>query len=526
MKGVVMAGGEGTRLRPLTSNQPKPMVPICGKPCIEHIIELLRAHDVSDVVVTLAFMPQAIRGYLGDGSSLGVNLEYSVEASPLGTAGSVRNAIELLDDTFIVISGDALCDFDLTRIVEFHREKGSIATIALKSVDNPLEFGVVICDEEGRIERFLEKPSWGQVFSDTINTGVYVLEPEVLRHVPEGEPFDFSKQLFPFLLEAGRPLYGYAAPNEWYWQDIGNLDQYRQANMDVLDGRCAVSIPGIRLKENIWLGEGVVLPTVEAIEGPAYLGNYSRIAEGARVGPHAVLGSNVSMRSGAAVERSVRGLGHVRGRGRDRAGRDRGPGLRPARARPRQRGRGRRRRVLDRRRGRDRAGRADLPVQDDRGRRAHPPEPDLGVARRLDAVRPRRRRRASSTSTSRPRWPRASGSRWGRTCTEGDRIAASRDDHPASRLLKRAMLAGVARGRRGRRRPAHGDAVADAPRDPLLGPGRRLPRRRGARRPRGGRDPLLRGARPAGLGGDAGATSRSTTRGRTSGAPARPRSAS
>src|SRR3954453_10252039 len=209
MKAVVMAGGEGTRLRPLTSNQPKPMVPVCGKPCIEHIVELLRLHDVTDIVVTLAFLPQVIRGYLGDGSSLGVTLEYSVEESPLGTAGSVKNAQELLDETFVVISGDALCDIDITRLVEFHREKGGLATLALKSVDNPLEFGVVICDEEGRIERFLEKPSWGQVFSDTINTGIYVIEPEVLRRIPVGEPFDFSKQLFPNLLEAGKPLYGY-----------------------------------------------------------------------------------------------------------------------------------------------------------------------------------------------------------------------------------------------------------------------------------------------------------------------------
>ena len=162
MKAVVMAGGEGTRLRPLTSNQPKPMVPIVGKPCMEHILDLLRRHDMHEVVVTLAFMPQAIRTYFGDGTTLEMDVDYSVEEQPLGTAGSVRLARERLDDTFLVISGDALCDVDLTGLVAAHREKGAAVTIALKSVDNPLEFGIVVTDEDGRVERFLEKPSWDQ----------------------------------------------------------------------------------------------------------------------------------------------------------------------------------------------------------------------------------------------------------------------------------------------------------------------------------------------------------------------------
>ncbi len=183
-----MAGGEGTRLRPLTSNQPKPMVPVVGKPCMEHIIELLKQHGFDEVIVTVAFMPQAIRSYFGDGEGLGVAIEYSVEESPLGTAGSVRLASDKLDDTFLVISGDALCDVDLTEIMRVHKEREAAVTIGLKSVDNPLEFGIVVTDEDGRIERFLEKPSWGQVFSDTINTGIYVLEPEVLRHIPDDRP--------------------------------------------------------------------------------------------------------------------------------------------------------------------------------------------------------------------------------------------------------------------------------------------------------------------------------------------------
>jgi mannose-1-phosphate guanylyltransferase / phosphomannomutase len=303
VKAVVMAGGEGTRLRPLTSNQPKPMVPIVGKPCMEHILELLKQHGLEEVIVTVAFMPQAIRSYFGNGDSLGMSIEYSVEESPLGTAGSVRLASDRLDETFLVISGDALCDVDLTDLIRSHRERKAAVTIGLKSVENPLEFGIVVTDEEGRVERFLEKPSWSQVFSDTINTGIYVVEPEVLRHVPNDRPFDFSKELFPLLLEMGRPMYGYVFDD--YWQDIGNLDQFRQANFDALDERVRLNVSGIRLRGNIWLGEGVEVDDLAAIEGPAFLGNYCRIAPDASVGPYSVLGSSVTLLERARTERSV-----------------------------------------------------------------------------------------------------------------------------------------------------------------------------------------------------------------------------
>jgi mannose-1-phosphate guanylyltransferase / phosphomannomutase len=303
VKAVVMAGGEGTRLRPLTSNQPKPMVPIVGKPCMEHILELVRRHGFEDVIVTVAFLPQAIRSYFGDGESLGLKMEYSVEESPLGTAGSVRLASDRLDETFLVISGDALCDIDLGKLVAFHKERGAAVTIGLKSVDNPLEFGIVVTDEDGKVERFLEKPSWGQVFSDTINTGIYVLEPEVLRHVPTDRPYDFSKELFPLLLEMGRPIYGYVC--EGYWQDIGNLDQYRQANFDALDERVRLNIGGIRVRGNIWMGDGVDIENLERIEGPAFVGNYCTISPEASIGPYSVLETSVTLREGARTARSV-----------------------------------------------------------------------------------------------------------------------------------------------------------------------------------------------------------------------------
>jgi mannose-1-phosphate guanylyltransferase/phosphomannomutase len=303
MKAVIMAGGEGTRLRPLTSNQPKPMVPIVGKPCMEHIIELLRRHGFDEVIVTLAFLPQAIESYFGDGESTGVSIDYSLEATPMGTAGSVRLAAKRIDEPFLVISGDALTDFDLSSLVRSHTESDAAVTIALKAVDNPLDFGIVVTGEGGRVERFLEKPTWGQVFSDTINTGIYVLDPSVVRHIPDDTPFDFSKELFPRLLELGRPLYGHVC--DGYWQDIGNLEQYRQANFDALDEQIALDIPGIRLRGNIWIGEGVEIDDLAGVEGPAFIGNNCAVSPEATIGAHSVLGANVRLREQARVVRSV-----------------------------------------------------------------------------------------------------------------------------------------------------------------------------------------------------------------------------
>jgi len=305
LKAVVMAGGHGTRLRPLTSNLPKPMMPVANIPTAHHILDLLAIHGINDVVMTVAFLPQMIRNYFGDGSDFEMNVEYSVEDNPLGTAGSVKAAQDHLDETFIVISGDALTDIDLTAVIRFHRERGALATFALVRVENPLEFGVIIMDEQGRIERFLEKPGWGQVFSDTVNTGIYVLEPEVLDEIPPGVSYDFSHELFPALHERGAPLYGSMC--EGYWQDIGTIEQYQHANRDALDGRVRVNIPGVRLRGNVWVGQGVNLDSLENVVGPAVIGNYAKIDPSAVIGPHTVLGNNVILRPGAQISDSVVG---------------------------------------------------------------------------------------------------------------------------------------------------------------------------------------------------------------------------
>ncbi|HVE91242.1 MAG TPA: mannose-1-phosphate guanyltransferase [Actinomycetota bacterium] len=304
MKAVIMAGGQGTRLRPLTSNQPKPMLPIANRPIMEHIVALLRNHGVTDSIATVQFLGRLIRSYFGNGEDLGVQISYATEETPLGTAGSVKNAEqELSGETFLVISGDALTDIDLTKLVDYHRQKGSMATLCLKSVENPLEFGIVITREDGHIERFLEKPNWGQVFSDTINTGIYVLEPEVFDYIPADTVFDFSNDLFPMLLDKGLPMYGYVAPE--YWCDVGHYESYLAAHRDVLEGRVGVEIPGFQLGEGIWVGEGTEIDPGARIEGPAVIGVNCRIEDGCHLREFTVLGDNVVMKEGAFSHRAV-----------------------------------------------------------------------------------------------------------------------------------------------------------------------------------------------------------------------------
>jgi mannose-1-phosphate guanylyltransferase/phosphomannomutase len=318
MKAVIMAGGQGTRLRPLTSDQPKPMIPIVNLPCMEHIVELLGRHGFTDIAVTLQFLPDEIRDYFGDGSDWGVNMSYSVEDAPAGTAGSVKMAEQQLGlegERLLIISGDALSDADLSRLVEFHEEKGSEATMVLKSVENPLDFGIVITEEDGRISRFLEKPAWGQVFSDTVNTGIYLLEPSVMDEIPDPEDgeYDFSKELFPGLLEEGRPLYGYVTDD--YWEDIGTLEQFAGAQRDVLDGKVkGVRPPGTRLRENIYVGRRAQVND-DALEGPVVIGENVRVDEGARISPYSVIADNVVISAGATVERSVVAEGTYIGEG-------------------------------------------------------------------------------------------------------------------------------------------------------------------------------------------------------------------
>jgi mannose-1-phosphate guanylyltransferase/phosphomannomutase len=301
-----MAGGSGTRLRPLTCDIPKPMVPILNKPIAEHIINLLKRHGITDIIITLYYLPHVIQNYFGDGREFGVNITYAVEEKmPLGTAGCVKAIESLLDDTFVVISGDSLTDIDLTKALAYHKEKKAKASIVLKRVPNPLEFGVVITDDDGRIRRFLEKPSMSEVFSDTINTGTYVLEPEVLALLPADKEVDVSKDLFPLLLERDDPMYGHVA--DGYWEDVGNLQSYRQAHYDILEEKIQIDMPFVKQAGGIWVGEGTIISPSASVTGPVVIGHNCQIGPGVTITPGTVIGDNVIVGEGSSLKRRSSG---------------------------------------------------------------------------------------------------------------------------------------------------------------------------------------------------------------------------
>ncbi|MDQ1704854.1 MAG: mannose-phosphate guanylyltransferase / phosphomannomutase [Frankiaceae bacterium] len=299
-----MAGGEGSRLRPMTANLPKPLLPVANRPVLEHVLRLLRRHGITETVVTVQFLASLVRNYFGDGDELGMSLQYATEQRPLGTAGSVKNAeTALRDEAFLVLSGDALTDADLTGMVDFHRRSGALVTVGLKSVPDPLEYGIVICDPDGRVNRFLEKPTWGQVFSDTVNTGIYVMEPEVLGDVPLDAEVDWSADVFPQLIDRGAPLFGYRF--DGYWEDVGTLESYRQAHLAVLNREVEIEIGAFEVSPGVWLGEGAEIDPDVEINGPVLVGDYSRVEASAHLEPYAVLGANVVVKAGAIIERSI-----------------------------------------------------------------------------------------------------------------------------------------------------------------------------------------------------------------------------
>jgi mannose-1-phosphate guanylyltransferase/phosphomannomutase len=279
------------------------MLPMANQPMVAHVISLLKSHGFDEIIITVAFLANTIRTYFGDGSEFGVRIGYATEETPLGTAGSVRNARDELDERFLVISGDVLTDIDLGELVRFHDEAGAAVTLALKPMENPLEFGIVITDPKGRIERILEKPTWGQVFSDRINTGVYVLDPVVLDYIAPDRPVDFSAEVFPALVEAGHALYGFTT--ERYWEDVGTLEAYLRVHEDILDAKVAVAIDAFPLRDGVWVGEGAEIDPSATIEAPVLIGDNCRIGPGARLSAYSVLGANVNVGEGAVLERSV-----------------------------------------------------------------------------------------------------------------------------------------------------------------------------------------------------------------------------
>lgn len=303
MKAVVMAGGEGSRLRPLTINRPKPMVPLVDRPVLGHVLELLKQHGMTDVLVTVRYLATNIQDYFGDGAAYGLQLSYSVEDRPLGTAGSVKYAAAWLDEPFLVISGDALTDINLSEAVAYHHARGALVTIVLKRVENPLEYGITIIDDEGRVRQFLEKPSWGEVFSDTVNTGIYIVDPRVLEAIPPDQNVDWSKDVFPRLLAQGAAIYGYVA--QGYWTDIGTLEEYMRATADYLYGRVALPRLGTNIGNDIWVSGEVEIAPDARLYGPIYLGHGVKIKGGVTVyGPSVIRDYNI-IDTRAVIDRSI-----------------------------------------------------------------------------------------------------------------------------------------------------------------------------------------------------------------------------
>jgi len=306
MKAVVMAGGFGTRIQPLTNSRPKPMLPIMNKPMMEHTMMMLKDLGVREFIVLLYFKPEIIQDYFKDGSDFGINISYVIPDDDYGTAGAVKLAQELIgDENFIIISGDLVTDFDFQQLFDFHKEKKSKLSIGLTSVENPLQFGVVIANEENVIEKFLEKPSWGEVFSDTINTGIYLIEPEILNYIPEDENFDFAKDLFPALMESKIELMAYNL--EGYWRDVGNPESYREVYEDILNEDVNFTLPGKKTKypDGILysMGNNKIDDSVEII-GTVVLGDNVTIEKKVKL-TNSVIGNNVVIGASSKIKNSV-----------------------------------------------------------------------------------------------------------------------------------------------------------------------------------------------------------------------------
>lgn len=306
MKAVILAGGLGTRLRPLTCAVPKPLVPVVNKPLLEYTLQLLKKHGFDDILILLYYRGDSIRDFAGDGGRFGIRISYLENEEDLGTAGSVESARSCLEQPFLVISGDTISNFNLEKLADFHRDKKSLLTIVLTRVKDPLEFGITVNSKDGRIERFLEKPSPEKAFSKVVNTGMYIIDPEVMDYIPHGQKFDFSKDLFPVLLEKELPLYGYTASG--YWKDVGTINEYLNVHNEILKGNAdfalSVSCSGTTVRKKVCSGEKTTICRDAVFEGKVVIGSNCVIGSSARL-RDTVIGNNCIVEESASVSRSV-----------------------------------------------------------------------------------------------------------------------------------------------------------------------------------------------------------------------------
>ncbi len=300
MKAIILVGGEGTRLRPLTYSVVKSMVPVANRPFIEHVILKLAAHGINDIVLAMGYKPDSIFSYFKDGAGPGIKLTYSLEEKPLGTAGAVKNAGGHVEDTFFVLNGDTFSDINYTDMLAFHRRNKAKATIALSHVDDPTRFGVVETDEDRRVKAFIEKPGWDKVTSHWINAGVYILEPSVLDCIPDNQFFMFEKGVFPPMLERGEPVFAYTSKS--YWIDMGRPSQYHQLNCDMLEGLCSSPL---HKAGNVSIDPSCVVHPSARISGPAVINGNCKISGDTIITGPVVIGRNCRIGKGASISNSV-----------------------------------------------------------------------------------------------------------------------------------------------------------------------------------------------------------------------------
>ncbi len=304
MKAIIIAGGLGTRLRPLTYNRPKPIVSLANKPFILYQIELLKKYGIKDIILNLHYLSSSIELLLGKGESLGVNLRYSMEEIPLGTAGAVKNAEKFFDDEpIIVFNGDILTDVNLSELVKFHKSKNAKVTLTLTKVPDPSAYGLVLTDRDGRVNSFVEKPVWGTASGNNINAGIYIIEPEVFSGVPKGKTYSFERQLFPGLLEAGERMF--AKVTDAYWMDIGSPAKYLQAHRDILNEEVSVALDAKQKEKGIWIGGSSTVNQHAKLHGPLLVGRHVNIHSGATINAYSVIGDSVRVSEGAMIEGSV-----------------------------------------------------------------------------------------------------------------------------------------------------------------------------------------------------------------------------
>jgi mannose-1-phosphate guanylyltransferase len=292
MKALFLAGGMGTRLKPLTDNLPKPMVPMMAKPLLERNMMKLKECGVDEIILSTCYKPQKIEEYFGDGTKLGLKIHYICEDFPLGTGGAIKNTEEFFDDTFIIFNADILCDINMKEMIEFHKEKGAAVTIAVTQVENPSAYGVIEYNENLFAESFTEKPALAEIKSNYINAGIYIFEPKVLDEIPGMQVVSLERETFPLLLEKGYPIAVYRS--DAYWIDIGTIEKYNQAHLDILSGNCP--LPEFEdLKMNIFIGENTKVHATAKIIGPVYIGENTRIGAYSIVGPNTIIGNNCSL---------------------------------------------------------------------------------------------------------------------------------------------------------------------------------------------------------------------------------------